>query len=217
MANGCSKALFLDRDGVINSDTGYVYRPEDFEFTPGIFELCRAAQVSGYRLIVVTNQAGIARGHFSEADFWHLTDWMKQRFVENSIHIARVYYCPYHPEFGHGPYKRESRDRKPNPGMLLQAQSDFDLDLASSFLIGDKLSDFEAARAAGVGTPILLQSLYLPSSACSSYPVFESLDQIRRRFFATDQSISEQSRPGAVLPEPCNEKNHVRTQQNSIS
>lgn len=192
-ADGRRRALFLDRDGVINADAGYVHRPETFQFTEGIFELCRAAQAAGYLLIVVTNQAGIARGYFSEADFLKLTDWMEQRFLEEGVRIQHVYYCPYHPEFGEGLYKRESPDRKPNPGMLLRAQSDFDLDLASSFLIGDKLSDFDAARAAGVGGPILLRSRYLSASLSGSYQPFESLDQIRQQYFKSDKALDAET------------------------
>lgn len=180
-----NKALFLDRDGVINVDTGYVDGPERFEFTHGIFDLCRAAQSLGYLLIVVTNQAGIARGYFSESDFQNLTNWMKRRFVEDGVRITQVYHCPYHPEFGQARYKWDSPDRKPNPGMLVRAQSDLNLDLALSLLIGDKLSDIEAANAAGVGTPILLQSQTAESNAANGMcHVFGSLDEIRLNFFA---------------------------------
>jgi hypothetical protein len=136
---------------------------------------------------------------FSEANYWQLTDWMTQRFLENGIHIACVYHCPYHPQFGQGSYKLESRDRKPNPGMLLCAKSDFDLDLASSFLVGDKLSDFEAARTAGVGAAILLQSRYLPPLACASYPIYESLDGIRLTFFSSNDASDAGCAPASTL------------------
>ena len=97
MNNGRHKALFLDRDGVINLERRYVHCRETFQFQDGIFELCRAAQNLGYLLVVVTNQAGIARGHYTEQDFLQLTEWMIDRFAEQQIQIARVYYCPYHP------------------------------------------------------------------------------------------------------------------------
>src|SRR4030095_1199750 len=151
IANGRSRALFLDRDGVINVDRGYVGHIEDFEFIPGIFDLGRAAHSAGLLIIVVTNQAGIGRGYYTEDDFQTTTAWMVNQFRAQGIPIARVYHSPYHPTEGVGEYRRESFDRKPNPGMLLRAQADFDLDLARSVLVGDKDSDIAAGRAAGVG------------------------------------------------------------------
>jgi D-glycero-D-manno-heptose 1,7-bisphosphate phosphatase len=145
------KALFLDRDGVINVDRHHVHRIEDFEFLPGIFELCAAAADRGYLLVVVTNQAGIGRGLYTEADFQRLTAWMVSVFRQRGIDIARVYHCPYHPTAGIGAYRRESFDRKPNPGMLLKARDDLGLDLSRSVFIGDKDSDMAAGLAAGVG------------------------------------------------------------------
>ena len=145
------KALFLDRDGVINVDRNYVHRVEDFEFLPGIFELCAAAVECGYLLVVATNQAGIGRGYYTEEDFQRLTAWMLAAFRLRGINIARVYHCPYHPTAGIGEYRRESFDRKPNPGMLLKARDELNLDLAKSVLVGDKDSDIDAGRAAGVG------------------------------------------------------------------
>ncbi|WP_372972815.1 D-glycero-beta-D-manno-heptose 1,7-bisphosphate 7-phosphatase [Marinobacter sp.] len=145
-----NKAVFLDRDGVINIDHGYVYRKEDFEFVEGIFELCRYFQAQGYLLIVVTNQSGIARGMYSEEQFQELTDWMLERFKDEGVEIARVYHCPHHPNFG--PVQTRNCDcRKPEPGMVLQGLADFDLDPALCLLIGDKASDEEAARHANLG------------------------------------------------------------------
>jgi D-glycero-D-manno-heptose 1,7-bisphosphate phosphatase len=137
----------------------------------------------GYLLVVVTNQAGIARGQYTESDFLDLTDWMIQRFAEKHIEIARVYYCPYHPIHGVGRYKYDSPDRKPNPGMLLRAQADFNLDMGASVLIGDQDSDIRAGKSAGVGTRILLRPAVsdLPLLQ-DEYFVAESLDQIRLRF-----------------------------------
>jgi D-glycero-D-manno-heptose 1,7-bisphosphate phosphatase len=180
-----SKALFLDRDGVINAEQGYVHCREDFHFQEGIFELCRAAQIRRYLLVIVTNQAGIARGYYTEAEFLALTEWMVQRFADQGIQIARVYYCPYHPIHGVGAYKYDSPDRKPLPGMLLRAKVDFSLDLTASVLIGDKLSDILAADAAGVGAKILLRSgateIDVHARQCL---VAGSLDEIRSRFFS---------------------------------
>jgi D-glycero-D-manno-heptose 1,7-bisphosphate phosphatase len=169
------KALFLDRDGVINVEKNYVYRIEDFEFIPGIFELCTLAQQLGYRLVVITNQAGIARGLYSEADFQHLTDWMLGEFQSRGIMIDRVYHCPYHPTAGVGEYRRDSFHRKPNPGMILDARDALGLDLSRSVLVGDKDSDIEAGIAAGIQHKIKL----LPAGESSPYPLaFSSLHAI---------------------------------------
>jgi D-glycero-D-manno-heptose 1,7-bisphosphate phosphatase len=146
-----SRALFLDRDGVINHDAGYTSNAKDFKFIDGIFDLCRAAKQSGYLLIVITNQAGIGRGYYSEQEFFTLSEWMCQRFVEEDAAITDIFFCPYHPEHGVGPYKKDSFNRKPNPGMLLQAAEKYRIDLGHSIMIGDKDSDMQAAKNAGVG------------------------------------------------------------------
>jgi D-glycero-D-manno-heptose 1,7-bisphosphate phosphatase len=145
-----SVALFLDRDGVINVDRGYVHKIADFEFVDGVFDLCRFATRAGLRLVVVTNQAGIARGYYSEAEFLTLTIWMKERFEESGAPLTDVLFDPTHPTAGVGDYRRESPDRKPNPGMLLKAAEKWNIDLSRSFLIGDMPSDMLAARRAGV-------------------------------------------------------------------
>ncbi len=149
------KALFLDRDGVINEDLGYVWRVDDFRFIDGIFDLCRAARDMGFLRIVVTNQAGIARGFYDESQFHSLTNWMKQEFSAREASIDAVYFCPFHPTAGLGRYRRNSDWRKPAPGMLLQATRDFSLDLTASALIGNAATDIEAGRAAGVGLNML--------------------------------------------------------------
>ncbi len=151
------KALFLDRDGVINHEVGYLHRSEDVRFVEGIFPLCRAAQSLGYALVVVTNQSGIARGLYTPGDFDSLMQWMALRFAEQRIALTGVYHCPYHPTHGIGEYKRESEDRKPSPGMILRAARDHNLDLAQSILIGDRCSDVAAANAAGLRQAFLLQ------------------------------------------------------------
>lgn len=164
-------ALFLDRDGVINLDHGYVHRPEDFHFVDGIFELVAEAVRLDFVVVVVTNQAGIGRGLYSEAQFHALTEWMCAEFARRGGAIARVYYCPDHPEHGIGAYRRDSPRRKPRPGMLLDAQRDFDLDLHRCLLVGDRMSDIEAGRAAGVGCTILLQGDAGPSAASQPFPI----------------------------------------------
>jgi D-glycero-D-manno-heptose 1,7-bisphosphate phosphatase len=148
-------ALFLDRDGVINVDHGYVHRIDAFEFVPGIFELTRfAVHDLGWRVIVTTNQSGIGRGLFDEAAFQALTRWMCDCFKAEGVPLARVYHCPFHPVHGIGEYKRDHPWRKPSPGMILQAAADFDLDLGACALVGDGMRDMEAATAAGIALRI---------------------------------------------------------------
>ncbi len=161
-------ALFLDRDGVINHDTGYTHRIEDFRFRDGIFDLCRTAQARGFALVVVTNQAGIGRGYYTPAQFETLTAWMLARFAEQGIRFTAVEHCPDHPTAGIGPYRRESPRRKPGPGMILDAAAAHGLDLPRSVMIGDRASDMQAAAAAGVGTRILLTST--PEEATATPP-----------------------------------------------
>lgn len=148
------RALFLDRDGVINHDVGYTSTIEGFTFIDGIFELCRTARSYGYQLVVVTNQAGIGRGYYSERDFQVLTDWMRERFREQNAPLLDVFHCPYHPVHGIGQYKCDSYDRKPNSGMFERAERVYAIDLVQSIMVGDKDSDMQAACNAGLGTRI---------------------------------------------------------------
>ena len=179
-----ARALFLDRDGVINADRHYVHRIEDFEFVPGIFELCSTAAELGYRLVVATNQAGIGRGLYTEADFQRLTEWMLDVFGQRGIRIARVYHCPDHPTAGIGVHRRDSFDRKPNPGMLLRAQADLGLDLRRSVFVGDKDSDMAAGRAAGVGQLVKLDAQTKGAHGAGDVTMvgslYEACDQLRR-------------------------------------
>ncbi len=145
------RALFLDRDGVINVDTGYVFQPEQITFVNGIFRLARVANVAGYRIVIVTNQAGIGRGYYTESDFHFLMGWMQQCFEVEGVPILAYYFCPHHPEHGIGEYRTKCECRKPAPGMLLRAQNDYAFDMKSSIMIGDKYTDMAAGQAASVG------------------------------------------------------------------
>ena len=138
-----NRALFLDRDGVINIDKGYVSKIEDFEFIEGVFEFLREAMRQNLLLIIVTNQSGIGRGYYRLEDFKRLTEYMLQRLKEEGIAIAKVYFCPHSPE-------ERCACRKPSSGMLLEAAETFDIDLENSIMIGDKESDMEAAKEAGI-------------------------------------------------------------------
>jgi len=189
-------ALFLDRDGVINVDRGYIHRSDQFEFVPGIFELARFWTNELRRLIVViTNQSGIGRGYFDESAYENLTRWMCDRFEAEHIAIAQVYHCPYHPLHGVGEYRRDHPWRKPNPGMILQAVSDLDLDPAQSAILGDKISDIEAGEAAGIGLRILVASHdFNESEGAPPHEVVANLSEalvlLRSRF-----ALAEPDRP----------------------
>ena len=139
------RALFLDRDGVINREKNYLYKKEDFEFIDGIFELCHFYQNLGYKIIVVTNQSGIARGFYNEDKFHELTSWMVGQFDKKGLHVSKVYYCPHHPKIS-----GECRCRKPEIGMFLDAKEEFDIDLINSLMVGDNERDIEAAQKAGI-------------------------------------------------------------------
>ena len=149
-ANGLTPGLFLDRDGVINHNDGYVCRIEDFRFVDGIMDLCRCARGLGFDLIVVTNQSGLARGLYQEADVVSLHTWMLSQFGNEGVRIRAIYYSPYHPEGTVERYRRESSCRKPGAGMLVQASSEHGIDLARSVMVGDKITDLRAAHAAGL-------------------------------------------------------------------
>lgn len=145
------KALFLDRDGIINVDRGYVYRIEDFIWQPGIFEAARTAVSRGLRLVVVTNQSGIGRGYYSEEDFQLLSKFMRARFAGEGATLTAVYHAPHHPEAVTDEFRVADHPwRKPRPGMLLAARDDFGLDLSESLMVGDRYSDIAAGTAAGI-------------------------------------------------------------------
>ena len=154
-----NRALFLDRDGVINIDHGYVYTIEKFEFVDGIFDLVKYAYDKGYLVIVITNQAGIGRGYYCENEFIELTRWMCEIFKKKASPITKVYFCPSHPDHGIGKYKINDFRRKPSPGMIIEAARDYNLDLSRSVLIGDKSTDIEAGKSAKVGCNILFQKI----------------------------------------------------------
>lgn len=162
------KALFLDRDGVVNVDTGYVHRRVDFHLVPGILELCRQARAKGYLVIVATNQSGIGRGMFTEEDFIQLTDYMKGVFRNAGAEIADVFHCPSvddaHP------------DRKPNPGLFLKAAAAHGLDMASCVSVGDRERDIQAALSAGVGRNFLFSAGDAPTRATARVKALDEVE-----------------------------------------
>jgi len=148
---GVTSAVFLDRDGVINVDHGYVSTWEQFEFLPGVPEALRELQDAGYLLIVVSNQSGIGRGYYSEADVASLNQAIAQHLESTvGVTLSGFYHCPHHPTEAEGEFRRQCDCRKPAPGMIRQAVLDHGIDVKTSLLVGDKDSDIEAGRAAGV-------------------------------------------------------------------
>jgi len=153
-----SPAAFIDRDGVINEDRGYVSRIDDFFLLPGVLKGLSLLQSAGYSLVVITNQAGIARGLYTENEYIELTEYMINLLSKEGIYLSAVYHSPYHPVHGLGSYKINSNCRKPNPGMILRARNELGIDLNKSILIGDKRSDIEAGKNAGVSYCLLVRS-----------------------------------------------------------
>ena len=158
------RALFLDKDGVINVDHGYVCTPDRTDFVDFIFDLCLAATRHDFLNVVVTNQAGIARGYYKEGDFLAYMDWVRGEFSARGARLDAVYYCPHHPQHGGGEYLRDCECRKPKPGLILAAQRDWNIDLSHSLLLGDSASDFEAGAAAGVGHCLLARTITASAS-----------------------------------------------------
>ena len=152
------KAAFIDRDGIINIDNGYVSKKEDVIFVPGIFNLCRLLQEKGFQLVIITNQSGIGRGLYSIEDFNSLMDWMVTQFKNQGITISKCYFCPHHPTEAEDDYKIDCDCRKPKPGMILHAQKDLGIDLSASILVGDKPSDIQAGINAGIPNNFLINS-----------------------------------------------------------
>ncbi len=170
-----NKALFLDRDGVINKEKNYLYKIEDFEFIDGVFETCRYFQEQGYLIIVITNQAGIARGKYTENDFDILNEWMLKEFQKETVIISKVYHCPHHQDFS-----GECECRKPKPKMILDAQREFDLDLSQSILVGDKNSDIEAGINAGIESNILITTGHTIKSNSFNVQIIDNIIEIKK-------------------------------------
>lgn len=145
------KAIFLDRDGVINIDNNYVYKISDFEFVPDIFDILKYLQDLDYLLFIITNQSGIGRGYYTKEDFFELNNWMMNEFKKENIFISQVEFCPHHPI-------ENCKCRKPKTGMIESILGNYDLDLLNSWLIGDRLSDIECAKKAGIKNTIRIDN-----------------------------------------------------------
>ena len=151
-------AIFLDRDGTINVDHGYVHEIDNFQFIDGVIDAMRELKKMGFALVLVTNQSGIARGMFSEDQFMQLTEWMDWSLADRDVDLDGIYFCPHHPEAKEEAYRQSCECRKPQPGMLLSAQQELNIDMAASYIVGDKIDDLLAGKAAGVGKKVLVRS-----------------------------------------------------------
>jgi len=160
-----NKAVFLDRDGTINKEVNYLYKTDEFEFIEGAIDAIKIFRESGYKVIVVTNQAGIARGYYKEKDVQVLHNYLDKLLKENNTFIDAYYYCPHHPEGTIEKYNGKCNCRKPEIGMIEQAKIDFNIDLKESIIVGDKESDILTGKNAGIGRTILVRSGHLVDEA----------------------------------------------------
>jgi D-glycero-D-manno-heptose 1,7-bisphosphate phosphatase len=149
-------AVFIDRDGTINKDIGYLADPDELEIYPWSAEAIRLINDAGMKAIIITNQSGVARGLCTEEILAAIHERLTERLLSEGARIHAIYYCPHHPEIGEPPYRRFCDCRKPNPGMINQAAREHDIDMASSYMIGDKLSDLELGLRAGVRAVLVL-------------------------------------------------------------
>jgi D-glycero-D-manno-heptose 1,7-bisphosphate phosphatase len=152
------RGAFIDRDGVLNEDRAYVHRVADYAFIPGSVDALRQLQQAGYLLVLITNQSGIARGLFTEADYHQLESYISEQLAQSGVSLDSVQYCPHLPDAPVAEYRQDCECRKPRPGMILDAAKLLDVDLTHSILVGDRRSDIEAGRAAGVGHCYLVRS-----------------------------------------------------------
>lgn len=170
-------ALFLDRDGVINEEVHYLWKPEDCRLVPGIIPLLQTAQSLGFVTIVITNQAGIGRGMYTEADFHILMEHIQAELAPHDARLDAIYFSPFHPEHGVGEYKLDTDCRKPAPGMILRAAEEHGLDISRSLLVGDRCTDIAAGTAAGI--PHLFLFGNTEAAPCEgSYRKIDSLSEV---------------------------------------
>lgn len=187
------KAVFLDRDGTVNKETGYLHKPDDFSFLPGVVEAIRIFRELGYMVIVVTNQSGVAHGYYEEEDVKRLHDHMDGLLALEGTSVDAYYYCPHHPEGARDDYRKICGCRKPAPGMIQQAAKVFDLDLARSICIGDKTIDAQAGMNAGVGRCALVKGIYpVDETIARSVPLFGNLLEFALHLKSVEQELNAQ-------------------------
>lgn len=173
-------AIFLDRDGTLNKDHGYVHDSDQFEFIDGGIEALIQLKALGFVLVLVTNQSGIAKGKFTEQQFFTLTQWMDWSLADRGVDLDGIYYCPHHPEGRVQELRQHCDCRKPQPGMLLTASKELGLDIPASYMVGDKLEDMQAGAAAGVGYRVLVRTgkPITPQAQASADWVLDSIAEL---------------------------------------
>ena len=168
-----TKTIFLDRDGVINKEVGYLHKIEDFEFINGVFEACLYFQSLNYQIIIVTNQSGIGREYYDENTFHVVNNWMLNQFKDQGVNILDVFFCPHAPE-------SDCNCRKPKPGMFNQANDKYGIDMKRSWMIGDKEADIQAANAANIQNTILVKSGHqIDENNSKASFIFDSIEQVK--------------------------------------
>ena len=165
------KTIFLDRDGVINKEIGYLHKIDEFEFIDGIFDACLYFQSLSYKIIIITNQSGISRGYYTESDYKKVTQWMLDQFKQKNINILDIFHCPHGPD-------STCNCRKPKPGMFLKAKAKHNTDMEKSWMIGDQERDIIAANSAGIDNTILIRSGHRIDESISNAKII--LDSIRQ-------------------------------------
>jgi D-glycero-D-manno-heptose 1,7-bisphosphate phosphatase len=195
------RAVFLDRDGVINVDRGYVHKVEDFRFVPGSAEAMRRLQAAGWRLVVVTNQSGLARGLYSRGDYDRFTTHLQGQLAAIGVTVDAVLHCPHLPDATVAAYRLQCDCRKPAPGMLLRAARELALDLAASVMVGDRFTDVEAGRAAGVGHCVLVRSGHglEPGDAERADAVYDDLAAFADAWLSQDAYAASPPRGGPPI------------------
>ena len=167
------KTIFLDRDGVINKEVGYLHKIKDFKFIDGVFDACLYFQSIGYQLVIVTNQSGIGRGYYDEDTFHIVNNWMLSQFKNQGVNILDVFFCPHGPE-------SNCNCRKPKPGMFNQANDKYGIDIKNSWMIGDKEADITAANAAGIQNTVLVKSGHMIDEEISNAKfILDSIERVK--------------------------------------
>lgn len=148
--------VFMDRDGTVSKEIGYVNHPARYELLPRTAAAIRKLNQAGIKALLTTNQAGVARGYFKEDMIWKVHDKLERLLKEKDAYLDSIYYCPHHPDVGEGKYRQDCDCRKPKPGLLIQGKEEFDLDLTKSYMIGDKISDVEVGQEVGAKGVLVL-------------------------------------------------------------